>query len=111
MIRIIIAASAPSPYYFIFFGLLQSLSYGVFLVTVRYYVKLVAPDELKTTAQSIALMAGFGAGGIIGSLLGGYLIDNYGISGMYTVCISLSFLAVLTLLISIILDLNKTQTA
>jgi oligosaccharide:H+ symporter len=111
MIRIIIAASAPSPYYFIFFGLLQSLSYGVFLVTVRYYVKLVAPDELKTTAQSIALMAGFGAGGIIGSLLGGYLIDNYGMSGMYTVCISLSFLAVLTLLISIILDLNKTQTA
>jgi oligosaccharide:H+ symporter len=110
MLRIIIAASAPSPFYFIFFGMLQSLSYGVFLVTVRYYVKLVAPEELKTTAQSIALMAGFGAGGIIGSLLGGYLIDNFGISAMYTVCISLSFLAVLTLVISIILDSNKTQT-
>jgi MFS family permease len=110
LIRIIIAASAPSPFYFIFFGMLQSLSYGVFLVTVRYYVKLVAPEELKTTAQSIALMAGFGAGGIIGSLLGGYLIDNFGISAMYTVCISLSFLAVLTLVISIILDSNKTQT-
>ena len=109
MFRIIIAALAPTPFYFIFFGLLQSLSYGVFLVTIRYYVKLVAPDELKTTAQSIALMAGFGAGGIIGSLLGGYLIDNHGISAMYTVCISLSFLAVLTLLTSIILDLNKNQ--
>ncbi len=109
MIRIIIAALATSPFYFIFFGMLQSLSYGVFLVTVRYYVKLVAPEDLKTTAQSIALMAGFGGGGIIGSLLGGYLIDNFGISAMYSVCISLSFFAVLTLLISIILDLNKNQ--
>ncbi len=107
LIRIVIVALAPSPSYFILFGLLQSLSYGVFLVTVRYYVKLVAPDGLKTTAQSIALMAGFGAGGIIGSLLGGYLIDNFGMNIMLLVCSALSLTAVLTIFISIVVDRFK----
>ena len=107
LIRIVIVALAPSPGYFILFGLLQSLSYGVFLVTVRYYVKLVAPDGLKTTAQSIALMAGFGAGGIIGSLLGGYLIDNFGMDIMLLVCSALSLTSVMTIFISIVVDKFK----
>lgn len=97
LIRFIIAAFATSPVYFLFFGMLQSLSFGVFLVTVRYYVKLVAPAALKTTAQSVALMSGFGAGGIIGSLLGGYLIDNFGMAVMFRVGILLAAAAVLIL--------------
>jgi len=83
---------------------MQSLSFGVFLVTVRYYVQKVAPDELKTTAQSIALMAGFGAGGIIASLLGGYLIDNFGLDIMLRAAIILSTAAILVLILSIIMD-------
>lgn len=97
LIRFIVAASATSPVYMLFFGMLQSLSYGVFLVTVRYYVKLVAPDALKTTAQSVALMAAFGGGGIIGSLLGGYLIDNFGMAVMFRVGIIQAAVAVIIL--------------
>jgi len=110
MVRIIIVALAPTPIYFIFFGLLQSLSYGVFLVTVRYYVKIVAPEGLKTTAQSTALTAGFGAGGIIGSLLGGYLIDNFGLNVMYTVCTALSLTAVLTLAAAVLKDYLRANS-
>jgi len=102
LLRFIIAAAATSPVYFLFFGMLQSLSFGVFLVTVRYYVKLVAPAGLKTTAQSIAMMSAFGAAGIIGSLLGGYLIDNYGMQVMFRVGISLASLAVLVLVFVVI---------
>jgi len=97
LLRFIIAAAATSPVYFLFFGMLQSLSFGVFLVTVRYYVKLVAPAGLKTTAQSIAMMSAFGAAGIIGSLLGGFLIDNYGMAVMFRVGIILAAAAVLIL--------------
>ncbi|MGM0499919.1 MAG: MFS transporter [Bacillota bacterium] len=97
LIRFIVAAAATSPVYFLFFGMLQSLSFGVFLVTVRYYVKLVAPAALKTTAQSIAMMSAFGAAGIIGSLLGGYLIDNYGMAVMFNVTIGFGSAAVLVL--------------
>lgn len=97
LLRFIIAAAATSPVYFLFFGMLQSLSFGVFLVTVRYYVKLVAPAGLKTTAQSIAMMSAFGAAGIIGSLLGGYLIDNFGMPVMFRVGIFLAAAAVLIL--------------
>lgn len=102
LLRFIIAAAATSPVYFLFFGMLQSLSFGVFLVTVRYYVKLVAPAGLKTTAQSIAMMSAFGAAGIIGSLLGGFLIDNYGMQVMFRVGISLASLAVLVLVFVVI---------
>ncbi len=77
--------------------MLQSLSFGVFLVTVRYSVKLVAPAALKTTAQSIAMMSAFGVAGIIGSLLGGYLIDNFGIAVMFNVVIIFASAAVLIL--------------
>lgn len=97
LIRFIVAAAATSPVYFLFFGMLQSLSFGVFLVTVRYYVKLVAPAALKTTAQSIAMMSAFGAAGIIGSLLGGYLIDNFGMVVMFNVVIVFASVAVLIL--------------
>ena len=102
LLRFIIAAAATSPVYFLFFGMLQSLSFGVFLVTVRYYVKLVAPAALKTTAQSIAMMSAFGAAGIIGSLLGGYLIDNYGMPVMFKVGISLASAAVLILVFVVV---------
>ena len=104
LLRIIIAASATSPVYFLFFGMLQSLSFGVFLVTVRYYVKLVAPAGLKTTAQSIAMMSAFGAAGIIGSLLGGYLIDNYGMAVMFRVGIILAAAAVIILTFVVVND-------
>ncbi|MFW5988249.1 MAG: MFS transporter [bacterium] len=104
LLRFIIAAAATSPVYFLFFGMLQSLSFGVFLVTVRYYVKLVAPAALKTTAQSVALMSAFGVGGIVGSLLGGYLIDTYSIAFMFKVGISLAAAAVLILAYVVIKD-------
>ena len=97
LLRFIIAAAANSPVYFLFFGMLQSLSFGVFLVTIRYYVKLVAPAALKTTAQSIVMMSAFGAAGIIGSLLGGYLIDNFGMAVMFNIAIALATTAVLIL--------------
>jgi predicted MFS family arabinose efflux permease len=107
LLRFIIAALATSPVYFLFFGMLQSLSFGVFLVTIRYYVKLVAPAALKTTAQSVAMMSAFGAAGIIGSLLGGYLIDNFGIPTMFKVGIFLASSAVLILVFVVIRD-NKS---
>ncbi|TDO83369.1 PPP family 3-phenylpropionic acid transporter [Halanaerobium saccharolyticum] len=111
LLRFIIAAAATSPVYFLFFGMLQSLSFGVFLVTVRYYVKLVAPAGLKTTAQSIAMMSAFGAAGIIGSLLGGYLIDNYGMSVMFRVGITLASIAVLVLAYVVIRERMNLEKA
>ncbi|ADQ15504.1 MFS transporter [Halanaerobium hydrogeniformans] len=102
LLRTIIVALAVSPTQLIFYGLLQSLSFGVFLVTVRYYVKLIAPTGLKTTAQSIILMSAFGGGGIIGSLLGGFLIDTFGMNSMFAVSIAFSLLAVIVLFFSVI---------
>ncbi len=102
LLRIIITSQITAPEYFVFFGLFQSVSYGLFLISIRHYVKMIAPTELQTTAQSIVLMAAFGLGGITASLLGGFLIDNYGMNVMFNFCITVSFLAILLLLSSLL---------
>ncbi len=104
LIRIIIIALAISPIFFIFYGLLQSVSFGLYLISIRHYIKIIAPQELQTTAQSIVLTAAFGIGGITASLLGGYLIDNFGMSIMFIICIIITSVAVILLLLSIIID-------
>lgn len=100
LIRIIIAASVTNPVFFIFFGMFQSLSFGIYLISVRHYVNKIAPETLKTTAQSIVLMVAFGLSGIISSLLGGYLIDNFGMKVMFTFCIITSSFAIFLMIIS-----------
>ncbi|MFW5998673.1 MAG: MFS transporter [Halanaerobiaceae bacterium] len=107
LIRIIIAASVTNPIFFIFFGIFQSLSFGIYLISVRNYVNKIAPETLKTTAQSIVLMVAFGLGGIISSLLGGYLIDTFGMNIMFTFCIIMSSFAIILLLIFSFLDKFK----
>ena len=107
LIRIIIAALANIPVTFIFFGLLQSTSFGIYLISVRHYIKIIAPSELQTTAQSIVLTAAFGIGGITASLLGGFIIDNFGINIMFIFCITIISLVVILLFISVIMEKIK----
>ena len=111
LLRIFITSLITNPLFFIFFGLLQSLSYGIFLIAIRHYVKKVAPQKLQTTAQSIVLMAAFGAGGITASLLGGFLLDNLGLDYMFNVCIGLSSLAVLLLAASFLFNGKKVKSS
>ncbi|MFW6035702.1 MAG: MFS transporter [Halothermotrichaceae bacterium] len=95
VLRVIIAFEAVSPGYFLIFGALQSLSYGVLLITARFYINIIAPDSLRTSAQSILTMAAFGVGGIIASLTGGVIMDVYGMIVLYRSCLFLSLTGVL----------------
>jgi MFS transporter, PPP family, 3-phenylpropionic acid transporter len=60
----------------------QSLSFALFLPASVYYIKRISPPSLGSTYLTIASSCYFGIGGIIGSYVGGLLIDVAGISTM-----------------------------
>ena len=96
-LRLIIVFNAVSPSFFIIYGALQSLSFGVLLMTARFYINVIARARLKTTAQSILTMSSFGVGGIVASLSGGYIMDVFGMTVLYRVSMTFSILANLLL--------------
>lgn len=57
----------------------QGLSFALFLPASVYYINRISPAGLGSTYLTVASSCYFGIGGIIGSLLGGLLIDYAGI--------------------------------
>ncbi|MGI6201155.1 MAG: MFS transporter [Christensenellales bacterium] len=63
---------------------LQGLAGGIFIGTGTNYIYGLAPKELKATAQTVG-GAMNSLAGIVGNLLGGYLMDQIGVRNFYLV--------------------------
>lgn len=48
------------------------------VVGAPLYVDESVPEQLRSTAQSVLAMLGFGVGGVLSNLTGGWLIDHFG---------------------------------
>ncbi|MBZ4665158.1 MFS transporter [Mahella sp.] len=94
MARLVIYAFTYAPWLAILNQVLQGLSFGLFLTGTVYYINEIAPDGLKATAQTIATAAYMGISGILGSYLGGVIIDRYEIHAIYKVGIIVQAIAV-----------------
>ncbi|MFW6022282.1 MAG: MFS transporter [Halanaerobiaceae bacterium] len=95
LIRVVIVYEAVSQINFLIFASLQSVSFGILLITSRFHINMTAPESLKTTAQSIFTMSIFGVGGIIASMFGGLIMDYYGMETLYRISIILSVIGIL----------------
>ncbi len=73
--------------------LLQGLSFAIFLPSARLHVSSLAPEGLKTTAQTVAMAFYFGVGGILSSFFGGIFIDARGIKSLLLVGLAISLVA------------------
>jgi MFS family permease len=76
--------------------LLQGISFASFLVGGITYISELAPEGLNTTAQSIFTSISYGLAAIVGSLLGGYFYDTWGMTAMFR---SFSLIAIFGLFI------------
>jgi PPP family 3-phenylpropionic acid transporter len=65
--------------------LLHGLSFAPFLVGGVTYISDRTPEGMGATAQAIFNTVTFGLGSITGSLLGGYLIDQAGITDLFRI--------------------------
>lgn len=63
---------------------ISGLDYATFSAAAINFVSRHTPDSMKTTGQTIYTMVSSGIGGMVGNLIGGVIIDIYGLRSMFT---------------------------
>src|SRR5699024_6444372 len=76
-------AGIDNPMYIIALQILHGLTFGVFYTTAFDYVTRLIPKLLQSTGHLIFYSVFFGISGIIGSLIGGALLDMFGGQVLY----------------------------
>jgi PPP family 3-phenylpropionic acid transporter len=84
-IRWFLYAFVDGPIMVIVFQFMHGLTFGVFYLTAFDYITRLIPKSLQATGHLVFVTVFFGVSGIIGSLLGGALIDTYGGGTLYFV--------------------------
>ncbi|MDC3412707.1 MFS transporter [Aquibacillus sp. 3ASR75-11] len=84
-IRWFIYAAIDVPILIFAFQFMHGLTFGVFYVTAFDYITRLIPTTLQATGHLMFVTVFFGISGIIGSLLGGALIDSFGGGTLYFV--------------------------
>ena len=82
-LRWLLFGISDSPYTIIALQLLHGLTFGVFYVASFEFVSKLVPGKLIATGHLIFYSVFFGVSGIIGSLVGGKVIDLYSIITLY----------------------------
>lgn len=85
---------ASSPELISVIQIMHGLSFGLFYVSAVSYISKVVPQNLRASGQGLMSTFAGGVAGITGSLLGGFVMDNYGARFLYTICSLLALLAV-----------------
>lgn len=87
-----------SPYLIIAFQFLHGLTFGIFYVATFDFVTRLIPQHLQSTGHLIFYSVFFGISGIVGSLLGGAVLERFGGATLY---FSMGIIALLGLLLFI----------
>ncbi len=82
-IRWFLYAVVDDPMYIIALQFLHGLTFGVFYTAAFEYVTRLIPKLLQSTGHLVFFAVFFGLSGIIGSLAGGAIMDNFGGNFLY----------------------------
>src|SRR5699024_362331 len=104
-----IYAAVDDAIYIILFHILHGITFGVFYLAALEYVTRMIPKLLQSTGHLMFYSVFFGFSGIIGSLIGGALIDSYGGGALYAVMGGFSLTGTLLLLAYHALPIKKTS--
>ncbi|TMN22765.1 MFS transporter [Lentibacillus cibarius] len=109
--RWFIYAAAGDPYFIIMLQFLHGITFGVFYLAALEYVTRLIPNLLQSTGHLMFYAAFFGISGIIGSLVGGTLIDSLGGGALYTVLGCFAAAGSLFLAIYHVMSITKKRRA
>ncbi|MHB8133547.1 MAG: MFS transporter [Anaerolineaceae bacterium] len=90
-IRWMLLSFIHTPFWALTIQLLHGPSFASFLVGSVTFIQERTPAGLNTTALTIFNPVIFGLGSIVGSLLGGYLLDQVGMSVLFQVFSAIAF--------------------
>ena len=82
-LRWVVCASLPALTYAYPVQLLHALMITGTLVGTALHVEQIVPARLRSTAQAAVTMAGASIGGVLSSVLGGAIVDRFGIDLLY----------------------------
>jgi MFS transporter, PPP family, 3-phenylpropionic acid transporter len=85
----------------------QGFSVGLFIPAALQYVRDIAPDGVRATAVSIYSAVGNGLGSWFCTFVGGYILDQWHVGGVYLFFSILTFIGLLILFAIMMLDRKK----
>lgn len=108
-LRLFIYSIARGPELILFCQALNGLSFGMFLPGSIYYIHSLAPAELKATAQTVATAIYAGLSGIIGNVVTGNMISQFGIFSVYRTGAFIQFFVCILFLISMLIGYRPAK--
>jgi PPP family 3-phenylpropionic acid transporter len=73
---------------------IQGLTFSLFLGTFKIYISEITPISLLASAQTLGASTYFGISSILANIIGGILIDDYGIESFYNSLIIIALVAI-----------------
>lgn len=77
----------------------QGLTFSIFLGTFKVYISEITPLSLLASAQTVAASTYFGIASVIANVIGGLLIDSYGMDMFYKTITGTSVAAIVYILV------------
>jgi PPP family 3-phenylpropionic acid transporter len=97
ILRWIIYSFAAAPMVLIIAQGLHMLTFPLLLVASVQFIHKIIPPELIATGQTIFTAVFFGIGGIVGSSIGGVIMDGFGPKSLYLTAALLCFIGIISI--------------
>lgn len=85
-------------------AVLQGFSFSIFLGTFKIYISKITPINLLASAQTISGSTYFGIASLFANIVGGLLIDDYGIDSFYKFLNIISVLSIVYIVTLYLVD-------
>jgi PPP family 3-phenylpropionic acid transporter len=109
-VRWLIFSIIIDPMHIIYIQFLHGLTFGLFYMSAFQYVTRLVPRELLGTGHLLFISIFFGLSGILGSLIGGGIMEEYGGAALYRIMGYLSFIGSIGLSLYLYNDNKRSNT-
>jgi MFS transporter, PPP family, 3-phenylpropionic acid transporter len=106
IIRMLLSAYSTSYNMVIAVQFMQSITYPLYLFATMQYINVIVPDKIRASGITMLSSLGFGLGGLIGNLGGGFILQYRGPFFLYKF---MAMVCCLSLLIILVLKYKEKQ--
>ncbi len=89
-------------------AVIQGFAFSIFLGTFKIYISKITPLSLLASAQTVGASTYFGIASLFANILGGLLIDDYGIDVFYKFITITSVVAVVYIVLLYLIDKRRS---
>ncbi|WP_280771906.1 MFS transporter [Salipaludibacillus daqingensis] len=89
----------PDANYVLIVQVLHGLAFATFYLNAFQFVSKLVPEELESTGHLLFISVFFGVSGVIGSILGGMIINTFDVRSLYILMLGISLIGLLSSLI------------